>query len=124
MKKVRIVLAVLSAILFLHIASTPALAQHAHSPNQQTTLAPIQLPTDGSILVRKNIYELTPEERTRLINAINTVRANGTYDLFLQMHMDAMMTLTPFDDPITDRNQFFCHGIEHLFGNLNSSYEQ
>lgn len=108
MKKLRILFAVLSAFIFLHIASTPALAQHVHTPIQQPnptpTLAPVQLPTDSNPIIRKNIYDLTPEERTKLINAINTLRANGIYDRFMQMHMDAMMTMTPLDDPVTDRN--------------------
>lgn len=107
MKKIRIFLAVLSAILLLHITSSSVIAQHVHTPDrpiQNPTLAPIQLPDNNDPIIRKNIYDLSPEERIRLINAINTLKANGTYDLFMQMHMDAMMTFTPFDDPVTDRN--------------------
>jgi hypothetical protein len=39
---------------------------------------------------RKNIYQLTPTELQNFINAVNTLKANGTYDTFVERHDVAM----------------------------------
>lgn len=41
--------------------------------------------------LRKNIYSLTPGERNNFRDAVNALKANGTYDAFIQRHNDAMM---------------------------------
>lgn len=58
----------------------------------------------NTVAVRKNIYSLTPDELNRLVNALNTVRANGSYNRFMDEHMQAMMMRTPADDTSTLRN--------------------
>lgn len=70
---------------------------------QTPTPTPTPTPTTG-LTVRRSIYDLSPAEVQRLVNAINTMRANGTYQRFMDNHMQAMMTLTPTNDPTTQRN--------------------
>jgi tyrosinase len=41
--------------------------------------------------VRRNIYNLTPAAVTQLTSALNTLKSNGTYDMFIHRHHDAMM---------------------------------
>lgn len=41
--------------------------------------------------VRRNIYSLTPTAATQLTSALNVLKANGTYDMFIHLHHDAMM---------------------------------
>lgn len=65
----------------------------APTPTPETTVAPT--PTPGTnIALRKSIYALTPDELQRFANALNTIRANGTYQRFMDRHMQAMMTST------------------------------
>lgn len=96
----------LLVLLIFSLTPTIASAQMADMPMPSPTPSNTQTPTptQGEFTVRRNIYSLRPDEVTRLINAINTLRANGTYDRFMQEHMQAMMTMTPLDDPISDRN--------------------
>jgi hypothetical protein len=39
---------------------------------------------------RKNIYSLTPTQLQKFVNALNTLKANGTYDTFVERHNVAM----------------------------------
>lgn len=41
--------------------------------------------------VRRNIYSLSPAAVTQFTSAINILKANGTYDMFIHLHHDAMM---------------------------------
>lgn len=68
------------------------------------TVTPTPTPGGSNLIVRKSIYDLTPAELTRLANALNTMRANGTYQDFMNRHMQAMMTLTQPNDTTTQRN--------------------
>ena len=60
------------------------------------TVAPTATPTptQPAIRVRKSIYDLTPDELQRLTNAFNVIRANGTYQQFVDSHAMTMMTQT------------------------------
>ncbi|MBI2005408.1 MAG: tyrosinase family protein, partial [Candidatus Aenigmarchaeota archaeon] len=40
--------------------------------------------------VRKNQSTLTPQEKQNFVNAVLTLKANGTYDQFVQQHRDSM----------------------------------
>ncbi len=53
---------------------------------------------------RQNILSLPVTEVKRLSAAFNTLKANGTYDTFVQRHMEAMMDETPPGDTTTQRN--------------------
>jgi tyrosinase len=68
------------------------------------TLTPTPVPSVTPATIRKSIYSLTPDEVNRLVNAINALRANGTYQIFMQEHMNAMSTLTQPNDTTTQRN--------------------
>jgi tyrosinase len=99
---------VLTAVFISLFLPNPTYAQHA---DMQPQPAPSQSPSQmvpatpsATVSVRRNIYSLSPEEVQRLVAAINTIRANGVYDRYMQMHMEAMMTMTPLNDPISDRN--------------------
>ncbi len=70
---------------------TPTVASPSPTPTQQ-------------LMVRKSIYSLSPDEVNRLVNAINTMRADGEYQDFVNRHIQSMMTETPPNDPTTDRN--------------------
>lgn len=41
--------------------------------------------------VRRNIYSLSPAAVAQLTGALNSLKANGTYDMFIHLHHDAMM---------------------------------
>src|SRR5262249_50044321 len=45
--------------------------------------------------IRKNIYSLGPRELTSFRNAVNTLKANGTYNTFIYRHHASMMNATP-----------------------------
>ena len=87
------------------------------------TITPTPTPTPAT--VRKSVYDMTPAEWTRFVNALNTLRANGTYNQFMIQHLNAMGTLTQPNDTTTQRNvaigdHHFCPGIVNTYGNLNS----
>jgi hypothetical protein len=44
---------------------------------------------------RKNIYSLSPNELNDFREAVNLLKANGTYDTFIERHHHAMMHATP-----------------------------
>lgn len=69
-----------------------------------TIIPPTTTPVPTSLRVRRSIYSLSSNEVTRLVNAINILRANGVYADFMNRHLQAMMTETPMNDPTTDRN--------------------
>ena len=54
--------------------------------------------------VRKNQSELTPQERENFVNALLQLKADGTYDEFVQTHVDAMKPATPQNVPMSVRN--------------------
>lgn len=68
-----------------------------------TTPTPSPTPTQ-QLRTRRNIYSLSADELRRLVNAINTLRANGEYQDFVNRHLQTMMVETPVGDPTTDRN--------------------
>ncbi|MFI9586016.1 tyrosinase family protein [Streptomyces sp. NPDC052236] len=45
--------------------------------------------------IRKSIYRLTPQELADFQDALNAIKADGSYDDFIQHHHHAMMTATP-----------------------------
>ncbi len=45
--------------------------------------------------IRKNIYSLTPQELADFQDALNAIKADGSYDGFVHRHHHAMMTATP-----------------------------
>jgi len=45
--------------------------------------------------LRKNQNQLTPQEKQKFVNALLALKANGTYDRYVQMHLDAMANATP-----------------------------
>jgi len=55
--------------------------------------------------LRKNIYSLSATELRDFIDAVNVLKANGTYDMFIHRHHHAMMHATPMpgepSDPLT-----------------------
>ncbi|MGH7204373.1 MAG: tyrosinase family protein [Candidatus Levyibacteriota bacterium] len=68
------------------------------------TITPTPTASTSGVIVRKSIYDLTPTELTRLANALNTMKANGTYQDFMNRHQAAMSTLTPTNETGTQRN--------------------
>lgn len=44
---------------------------------------------------RKNQASLSPQEKQKFVNALLALKANGTYDRYVQMHVDAMARNTP-----------------------------
>ncbi len=53
---------------------------------------------------RRNILSLPLADVKRLTDAFNTLKANGTYNAFVERHMRAMMEETPPNDTSTQRN--------------------
>lgn len=45
--------------------------------------------------IRKNIYNLTPQELANFQATLNAIKADGSYDDFIRRHHHAMMTATP-----------------------------
>lgn len=93
----------------LYIDQVELVSNGTTQPTSMPTPIITQTPTpttapSSPFIVRRSIYSLTPAEVTRLVNAINTMRANGTYNTFMQRHMNSMMTLTPANDSTTQRN--------------------
>lgn len=79
--------------------------------------------------IRKNIYSLTPQELSDFQDALNAIKADGSYDDFIERHHHAMMTATPMPGEIVDsllRNtahrgpaflpwhRYFCRELELL----------
>lgn len=55
--------------------------------------------------IRKNVNSLSMAEKTQYVTRVKALKANGTYDQFIQDHDNAMMTPTPPGvDPMTVRN--------------------
>lgn len=54
--------------------------------------------------IRKNVLTLSPTEVGRLTNAFNALKADGTYNGFVERHARAMMMETPPGASNTDRN--------------------
>lgn len=81
---------------------TPTPTPSSVTPTPSMSITPTIAP--AGLRVRRSIYSLTPDEVSRLVNAINTLRANGTYREFMNRHIQAMMAETPANDPTTDRN--------------------
>ncbi len=77
---------------------TPTLAP---TPTPTPTIMPTPTPAQR---MRRNIYTLTPDELRRLTNAMNALRADGTYQRFSDLHMQAMMTASPPNTANTFRN--------------------
>ena len=44
---------------------------------------------------RQNILSMSSDQVTRVTNAFNVLKSNGSYDIFIKRHMTAMMTPTP-----------------------------
>ncbi|MGI8419237.1 MAG: tyrosinase family protein [Candidatus Levyibacteriota bacterium] len=68
------------------------------------TVTPTPTTSTSGVIVRQSIYALTPTQLTRLANALNTMRSNGTYQDFMNRHQAAMSTLTPTNETGTQRN--------------------
>lgn len=49
--------------------------------------------------VRKNQSALTPQEKQDFVNAVLALKANGTYDQFVQMHLNSMSTMSAHQRP-------------------------
>ncbi|MCX5613325.1 MULTISPECIES: tyrosinase family protein [unclassified Streptomyces] len=45
--------------------------------------------------IRRNIYNLTPQELADFQDALNAIKADGSYDEFIERHHHAMMEATP-----------------------------
>jgi tyrosinase len=54
--------------------------------------------------VRKNQATLTTEEKSNFVDAVLALKADGTYDSFVQMHVDAMAHATPSNVSSNFRN--------------------
>ncbi|MFD7132036.1 tyrosinase family protein [Streptomyces sp. NPDC059894] len=54
--------------------------------------------------IRKNIYRLTPQELADFQDALDAVKADGSYDDFIARHHHAMMDATPMPDEEADTN--------------------
>src|SRR5215207_8749304 len=54
--------------------------------------------------LRKNIYSLSATELQDFIEAVNLLKANGTYDTFVRRHHHAMMHATPMPGENPDPN--------------------
>jgi hypothetical protein len=46
--------------------------------------------------IRKNIYSLSDTQLQELKDALNAIKADGTYDTFIERHHHSMMTATPW----------------------------
>lgn len=55
-----------------------------------------------SVRIRKSIYALTPAERTALFDAIDALKADGTWDQLVRMHAIAMARPTLLPGETTD----------------------
>lgn len=77
--------------------------------------------------IRKNIYTLTDPQLQDFKDAVNAIKADGTYDTFIQRHHHSMMTATPWGaetpDPATRNvahrgpaflpwHRYFCRELE------------
>jgi Common central domain of tyrosinase/von Willebrand factor type A domain len=54
--------------------------------------------------IRKNIYSLSDSQLQDLKDALNAVKADGTYDTFIERHHHAMSTATPWGGEATDED--------------------
>jgi hypothetical protein len=54
--------------------------------------------------IRKNIYTLTDQQLADFKAAVNAIKADGTYDTFIERHHHSMMTPTPWGAEIPDEN--------------------
>jgi Mg-chelatase subunit ChlD len=52
--------------------------------------------------IRKNIYTLTDQQLQDFKDAVNAIKADGTYDTFIERHHHSMMTPTPWGTEIPD----------------------
>lgn len=73
-------------------------------PTATNTPAPPTPTPTPSIHVRKSIYDLSPTELQHFVNAVITMRANGSYQTFMNRHAQAMNILTPANETGTFRN--------------------
>ena len=79
--------------------------------------------------IRKNIYRLTPQELADFQDALNAIKADGSYDDFIARHHHAMMDATPMPGEDADTNvrnaahrgpaflpwhRYFCRELELL----------
>ncbi|MGX1886953.1 tyrosinase family protein [Streptomyces sp. NPDC055287] len=55
--------------------------------------------------IRKNIYRLTAQELADFQDALNAIKADGSYDGFIARHHHAMMDATPMPDEEADTNR-------------------
>jgi hypothetical protein len=53
--------------------------------------------------IRKNIYTLTDQQLQDFKDAMNLIKADGTYDTFIERHHHAMMTPTPWQTEAPDQ---------------------
>ena len=53
---------------------------------------------------RKNVNNLTSQEKLDFVTAVKALKANGKYNQYVKMHQDAMDTATPPTVPTTVRN--------------------
>jgi len=53
---------------------------------------------------RKNVNSLTPQEKQDFVTAVKALKANGKYNQYVKMHVDAMNKATPASVPTTERN--------------------
>jgi hypothetical protein len=54
--------------------------------------------------IRKNIYSLSDQQLQDFKDALNAIKADGTYDTFIERHHHSMMTATPWGGEIPDTN--------------------
>lgn len=54
--------------------------------------------------IRKNIYSLTDQQLQDFKDALNAIKADGTYDTFIARHHHSMMTATPWGAEAPDPN--------------------
>lgn len=79
--------------------------------------------------IRKNVYHLTPQELADFQDALNAIKADGSYDEFIARHHHAMMDATPLPGEDADTNvrnaahrgpaflpwhRYFCRELELL----------
>jgi tyrosinase len=93
-------------VLYVDQVELVGTTQQTPTPTATPTVsqAPTPTPSVTPATVRKSVYDMTPAEWNRFVNAVNTLRTNGTYDTFMTEHLNAMSTLTQPNDTTTQRN--------------------
>jgi hypothetical protein len=56
------------------------------------------------MVCRKNVKDLTPQEKQDFVNAVKALKANGKYNQYVKQHIDAMLKATPPSVPSSVRN--------------------